>query len=203
MCPVFSGPFEFLVNIINALVINSSALIARVCQSLQYSGHCFIHWCITQVCLGFESHLTGRCSPSGFCQQRAKSVVPSITASRPVQSSWSSKTVPDRHTIIFSQTSWGEMWDKPCCFIQSAVTFTMSSPWMPFSYCCSYCRFPIVEPWTLTLGKRGQQLFRCCSSFFYDLLEESDGSSVFWVFSSCGWWFSPWFNAVKASNVAL
>ncbi len=63
------------------------------------------------------------------------------------------------------------MWDKPLCSFWSAVALSWNSPTdAVLAQSLSYCWIMNTD---LNWGKCGLQFFRCCSGFFYDLLDES------------------------------
>ncbi len=150
--------------------------------------------CITQV----RHKLKAGCSPSGFSDKSAEFMVPSIMASRPGQT----KAASDHHTTTTMFDCWGydvfmkscvgfmpdvtghtpskklnfchispqnicpkvkQMWHKPLFSFCSAVDLALE-----LSHGCWLC--PISF---LLLNQWGLQFFRCCSGFFYDLLDES------------------------------
>ncbi len=64
-----------------------------------------------------------------------------------------------------------QMWDEPLGSFWSAVALSWNSPMdAVFGQSLSYCWIMNTE---LNWGNWGLQLFRCCSGFFYDLLDES------------------------------
>ncbi len=68
------------------------------------------------------------------------------------------------------------MWDEPLCSFCLAVAFALEhSHGCHFTQSLSYCW---IMNTGIIWGKWGLQFFRCCSGFFYDLLEES---------SLCSW----------------
>ncbi len=75
------------------------------------------------------------------------------------------------HQDIFWQ-----MWNEPLCSFWSAVAFALElSHGCLFAQSLSYCWIMNTD---LNWGYWGLQFFRCCSGFFYDLLDES---------SLCSW----------------
>ncbi len=63
-----------------------------------------------------------------------------------------------------------QMWDEPLFFLVSSGFCLGTLPLMPFLPSLSYYWIMNTD---LNWGKWGLQLFRCCSGFFYDLLDES------------------------------
>ena len=143
-----------------------------------------------KCCVSFTPDVTGR-TPSKkflFCLVSPQNIFPEVLG-------------------IIKMFFW-RMWDEPLCSFWSAVVFTLElSHGCIFAQSLSYCRIINTD---LNWGEWGLQIFRCCSGFFCDLLDESsmrswsnfgrpaswEGSPLFQVFSICGYWLSLWFTGV-------
>ncbi len=73
-----------------------------------------------------------------------------------------------------------QMWDETLCSFRSAVDFALDSPMdAVFAQSLSYCW---IMNTNLNWGKWGLQFFRCCSGFFYDLLDRCHCAlGVIWI----------------------
>ncbi len=70
-----------------------------------------------------------------------------------------------------NQDIFWQMWDKPLCSFWWVSGFCLGTPMdAVFAQSLSYCWIMNTD---LNWGKWGLQIFRCCSGFFYDLLDES------------------------------
>ncbi len=82
------------------------------------------------------------------------------------------KSLGDNRDIVW------QMWGEPLCYFWSEVAFV-------FSHGCRFCPASFlcwIMNTDLNWGKWGLQFFRCCSGFFYDLIDESTLRS----WSNCG-----------------
>ncbi len=76
-----------------------------------------------------------------------------------------------------NQDIFWQMCDEPLCSFWSAVAFALELPMdAVFAQTLSYCWIMNTD---IYWGKWGLQFFRCCSGFFYDLLDESSLRSNF------------------------
>ncbi len=115
---------------------------------------CWYDVLFMKCCVEFTPDVTGH-TPSkkfNFCRISPQKICPKYSRS-------------------INQDIFWQVWDEPLCSLWSAMTFPWNSPMdAVFAQSLSYCWFMNTD---LNWGKWGLQFFRCCSGFFYDLLDES------------------------------
>ncbi len=113
---------------------------------------CWYDVLFMKCCVGFTSDVTGHTF------QKVKLLSHQSTEYLP-------KSLWDNQDIFW------QMWDEPLCSFWSAVAFALE-----LSHECHFCPVSFLllnHEQDLNWGKWGLQFFRCCSGFFYDLLDES------------------------------
>ncbi len=123
--------------------------------------------CITQV-LELGHKLTTGHSPSGFSDSVQNSIAPSIMTSYQVLKLQSSPR-PSHFHHTMSDCWYDVLFMKSCVGFMPDVT-GHTHTFQKDCYQDSYCWIMNTD---LNWGKWDLQFFRCCSGFFYDLLDES------------------------------